>query len=136
MTSRYQRIAPVKNALAWLVIAFFSSTSLLDPAGMQQALRNWRQANRRSLQNGLPNLGLGTRRTPGMQQTCPRVIGAIELWSRMIPSQLYLWSGNYVPKVKTACRQRGFDGGGVRAPLQNLSAEETRELVDCLEPLG
>jgi 4-hydroxy-tetrahydrodipicolinate synthase len=62
--------------------------------------------------------------------------GAMALWSRMIPSLLYIWRGNYVPKVKAACRQRGFDGGSVRAPLQNLSADETDALAACLEPLG
>jgi 4-hydroxy-tetrahydrodipicolinate synthase len=61
--------------------------------------------------------------------------GAMELWSRMIPSLLYLWRGNYVSKVKVASRLCGFDGGGVRAPLQNLSDDETRELEDCLKPL-
>jgi len=64
------------------------------------------------------------------------IAGAMELWSRMAPSLLYLWRGNYVSKVKAACRLRGFDGGGVRAPLQNLSAEEMQELAACLEPLG
>jgi len=64
------------------------------------------------------------------------IAGAMELWSRMIPSLLYLWRGNYVPKVKAACRLRGYDGGGVRAPLQNLSADELHELTACLEPLG
>ena len=29
-----------------------------------------------------------------------------------------------------------IDGGGVRAPLQNLSVDEARELAACLEPLG
>ncbi len=64
------------------------------------------------------------------------VAGAMELWSRMIPSLLYIWRGNYIPKVKAASRQRGFDGGSVRAPLRNLSADEARELAACLEPLG
>ena len=64
------------------------------------------------------------------------ITGAMELWSRMIPSLLFIWRGNYIPKVKAACRQRGFDGGGVRAPLQNLSTDEERELVSCLQPLG
>ncbi len=64
------------------------------------------------------------------------IAGAMELWSRMIPSLLYLWRGNYVPKVKAASRLRGFDGGSVRAPLQNLSVNETHELAACLEPLG
>jgi len=64
------------------------------------------------------------------------ITGAMELWSRMVPSLLYIWRGNYVSRVKAACRLRGFDGGGVRAPLQNLSAEEIQELAACLEPLG
>ncbi len=64
------------------------------------------------------------------------IAGAMALWSRMIPSLLYIWRGNYVPKVKAACRQRGFDGGSVRAPLQNLSAAEAGVLAACLEPLG
>ena len=64
------------------------------------------------------------------------IAGAMELWSRMIPSLLYIWRGNYVPKVKAASRLRGFDGGGVRAPLQNLSVNEAHELAACLEPLG
>jgi dihydrodipicolinate synthase/N-acetylneuraminate lyase len=57
------------------------------------------------------------------------------LWSRMIPSLLCIWRGNYIPKVKAACRLRGFDGGGVRAPLQELSSDEAQELASCLEPL-
>ena len=61
---------------------------------------------------------------------------AMDLWSRMIPSLLYVWSGNYVPRIKAASRLRGFDGGSVRAPLQNLSPEEERELAGRLEPLG
>jgi len=64
------------------------------------------------------------------------IVGAMELWSSMIPSLLYIWRGNYVPKVKAASRLRGFDGGGVRAPLQNLSVNEVHELAACLEPLG
>ena len=64
------------------------------------------------------------------------IAGAIGLWSRMIPSLLCIWRGNYVSKVKAASRQRGFDGGGVRAPLQSLSVNEERELAACLEPLG
>jgi len=64
------------------------------------------------------------------------ITGAMELWSRMIPSLLYIWKGNYVPKIKAASHLRGFDGGGVRAPLQNLSVSEVNELAACLEPLG
>jgi len=64
------------------------------------------------------------------------IAAAMELWSRMIPSLLCLWRGNYVAKVKAAARLRGFDGGGVRAPLQSLSVDEARELAAYLEPLG
>ena len=64
------------------------------------------------------------------------IAGAMELWSRMIPSLLCLWRGDYVAKVKAAARHRGFDGGSVRAPLQELSADDVRELEACLEPLG
>ena len=64
------------------------------------------------------------------------IAGAMDLWSRMIPSLLYVWSGNYVPRIKAASRLRGFDGGSVRAPLQDLSPDEAREIAVCLEPLG
>ncbi len=64
------------------------------------------------------------------------IVGAMELWSRMIPSLLCLWRGNYVAKVKAASRRRGFDGGPVRAPLRDLSGEEERELAASLDPLG
>ncbi|HCO95820.1 MAG TPA: dihydrodipicolinate synthase family protein [Phycisphaerales bacterium] len=64
------------------------------------------------------------------------ITGAMELWSLMIPSLLFIWRGNYVPKVKAASRLRGFDGGGVRAPLHNLSVNEMHELMASLELLG
>ena len=62
--------------------------------------------------------------------------GAMALWSRMIPSLLYLWRGNYIAKVKAASRLRGFDGGAVRAPLRNLDSGAEHELAKYLEPLG
>jgi 4-hydroxy-tetrahydrodipicolinate synthase len=61
---------------------------------------------------------------------------AMALWARMIPSLLYIWRGQYIPKVKAASRLRGFDGGSVRAPLQNLGTAELGELEACLEPLN
>lgn len=60
------------------------------------------------------------------------IAGAMSLWNKMIPSLLYIWEGNYIPKVKTACRLRGFDGGSVRAPLQPISASEENELAKRL----
>ena len=60
---------------------------------------------------------------------------AMQLWSRMIPSLLFIWRGQYIPKVKAACRLRGFDGGAVRAPLRELDAASERLLAQYLEPL-
>jgi len=62
--------------------------------------------------------------------------GAMALWSTMIPSLLYIWSGNYIAKVKTACRLRGFDGGNTRRPLTPLNAEEEKTLAATLKPLN
>ena len=61
--------------------------------------------------------------------------GARALWRRMLPSLLYIWRGYYIPKVKAACRLRGFDGGSVRAPLRNLDPASERDLASCLEYL-
>ena len=63
------------------------------------------------------------------------IAAAMELWSRVLPSILCIWRGNYIAKVKFASRLRGFDGGAVRAPLQPLCPEEEREITACLEPL-
>ena len=60
---------------------------------------------------------------------------AMQLWSRMIPSLLFIWRGQYIPKVKAACRLRGFDSGAVRAPLRELDAASERLLAQYLEPL-
>ena len=60
------------------------------------------------------------------------IAGAMSLWSKMIPSLLYIWEGNYIPKVKVACRLRGFDGGSVRAPLQPIGIREETELAELL----
>jgi 4-hydroxy-tetrahydrodipicolinate synthase len=61
---------------------------------------------------------------------------AMTLWQRMIPSLLYIWRGQYIPKVKAASRLRGYDGGSVRAPLQDLNEATMHELEACLEPLN
>jgi 4-hydroxy-tetrahydrodipicolinate synthase len=60
---------------------------------------------------------------------------ALQLWSRMIPSLLFIWRGQYIPKVKAASRLRGFDGGAVRRPLRELDATTERLLAQSLEPL-
>lgn len=61
---------------------------------------------------------------------------ALELWARMIPSLIYIWHGDYIPAVKSACRMRGFDGGSVRKPVRALGAEDEKLLAESLEPLG
>jgi 4-hydroxy-tetrahydrodipicolinate synthase len=63
------------------------------------------------------------------------IAGAMDLWHKMIPSLLYIWEGNYIQKVKVACRLRGFDGGTVRAPLQPLGSNQTTELASRLAQL-
>ncbi len=57
---------------------------------------------------------------------------ALELWSKMIPSLIYIWHGDYMPAVKVASRYRGFDGGTVRRPVRPLSAEAEKEMISCL----
>ena len=61
---------------------------------------------------------------------------AMNLWATMIPSLLYIWSGNYIAKVKAASRMRGFGAGGVRRPLTPLSAEEEKTLSSAIQSLG
>jgi 4-hydroxy-tetrahydrodipicolinate synthase len=60
---------------------------------------------------------------------------ALALWSRMIPSLIYIWHGDYVPAVKSACRMRGFDGGGVRFPVRPLTPALENELATALASL-
>ena len=63
------------------------------------------------------------------------IVAARSLWQRMLPSLLFIWRGDYIPKVKAASRLRGFDGGSVRAPLRNLSAQRESALRLHLKPL-
>jgi 4-hydroxy-tetrahydrodipicolinate synthase len=60
---------------------------------------------------------------------------ALALWSRMIPSLIYIWHGDYVPAVKSACRMRGFDGGSVRFPVRPLTSAMENELATALASL-
>jgi len=45
-------------------------------------------------------------------------------------------SSNTDADPQAAARLRGFDGGAVRAPLREISADEARQLAEALEPLG
>jgi 4-hydroxy-tetrahydrodipicolinate synthase len=60
---------------------------------------------------------------------------ATALWARMFPSVAYCWFNDYIPAVKAACRQMGFDGGPVRAPVCEIGPEEEAKLATALAPL-
>ena len=60
---------------------------------------------------------------------------ATALWARMFPSVAYCWLNDYNPAVKAACRQMGFDGGTVRAPVCEIGPEEEAKLAAALAPL-
>ena len=60
---------------------------------------------------------------------------ATALWARMFPSVAYCWFNDYMPAVKAACRQMGFDGGTVRAPVCEIGPEEEAKLAAALAPL-
>ena len=60
---------------------------------------------------------------------------ATALWAGMFPSVAYCWFNDYIPAVKAACRQMGFDGGTVRAPVCEIGPEEEAKLAAALAPL-
>ena len=64
-----------------------------------------------------------------------RFDAAMALWRRMFPSVAYCWFNDYNPAVKAACRQMGYDGGTVRAPVCALGPEGEAELAAALAPL-
>lgn len=59
----------------------------------------------------------------------------LKLWERMFPIVNYCWQNDYIPAVKAACRQVGFDGGSVRAPVCEVGPEEETRIAEALRPL-
>lgn len=59
----------------------------------------------------------------------------LKLWARMFPIVNYCWQNDYIPAVKAACRQMGFDGGTVRAPVCEVGPEAEAEIAKALAPL-
>ena len=59
----------------------------------------------------------------------------LALWKRMFPIVNYCWQNDYIPAVKAACRQMGFDGGTVRAPVCEVGAEAEAQIAEALAPL-
>jgi 4-hydroxy-tetrahydrodipicolinate synthase len=64
-----------------------------------------------------------------------KVDEATALWARMFPSVAYCWFNDYMPAVKAACREMGFDGGTVRAPVCEIGPDEEAKLAAALAPL-
>ncbi|MHA6645458.1 dihydrodipicolinate synthase family protein [Mesorhizobium sp. A623] len=60
---------------------------------------------------------------------------ALELWQRMLPSLLFIWTTRYIPSVIRASQLRGFGTGNVRKPLAKLTEGQDRALQRALEPL-
>lgn len=64
-----------------------------------------------------------------------RIAESLALWQRMFPIVNYCWQNDYIPAVKAACRQMGFDGGSVRAPVCEVGAEAEAQIAAALAPL-
>ena len=59
----------------------------------------------------------------------------LTLWERLFPIVNYCWQNDYIPAVKAASRQMGFDGGTVRAPVCEVGAEAETRIAEALAPL-
>lgn len=62
-------------------------------------------------------------------------VKAFELWQKMIPSLLYIWSHDYIPCVVAASQHRGFGSGHVRRPVRSLDAAGKAAMIATLTPL-
>jgi len=60
---------------------------------------------------------------------------ALELWQKMLPSLLFIWSAPYTPSVVRAAQLRGYGTGNVRRPLKKLDQHQDAGLRDALKPL-
>ncbi len=60
---------------------------------------------------------------------------ALDLWNRMLPSLLHIWTNDYIPCVLAASHARGFGTGNLRRPVRPLSGRAQYEVVKTLAPL-
>ena len=60
---------------------------------------------------------------------------ALDLWQKMIPSLLHIWTHDYIQCVLVASHARGFGLGNVRRPLLQLKEKAKKEMLDTLRPL-
>ena len=61
---------------------------------------------------------------------------ANQLWQRLLPSQLFIWTHVYNSAVKTAANYRGFNVGQCRAPVLPLSNQDLSILTQNLDEIG
>lgn len=59
----------------------------------------------------------------------------LKLWEALFPIINYCWENDYIPAVKAAARQVGFDGGAVRAPVCEVGPAEEAKIAEALKPL-
>jgi 4-hydroxy-tetrahydrodipicolinate synthase len=60
---------------------------------------------------------------------------AFELWHKMLPSLLHIWTTDYTPCVLRAAHLRGFGTGNLRKPLKAINKELDQSLQESLRPL-
>jgi len=61
---------------------------------------------------------------------------ANQLWQRLLPSQLFIWTHVYNSAVKSAANYRGFNLGQCRAPVLPLSNQDLSILTQNLDQIG
>ena len=61
---------------------------------------------------------------------------ANQLWQRLLPSQLFIWTHVYNSAVKTAANYRGFNVGQCRAPVLPLGNQDHSILTQSLDKIG
>ena len=61
---------------------------------------------------------------------------ANQLWQRLLPSQLFIWTHVYNSAVKAAANYRGFNVGECRAPVLPLSNQDVFILKQNLDKIG
>ena len=61
---------------------------------------------------------------------------ANQLWQRLLPSQLFIWTHVYNSAIKSAANYRGFNVGQCRAPVLPLSNQDLSILTQNLAKIG
>tara|TARA_B100001123_G_scaffold344284_1_gene391233 strand:- start:1012 stop:1782 length:771 start_codon:yes stop_codon:yes gene_type:complete len=64
-----------------------------------------------------------------------KLMEANQLWQRLLPSQLFIWTHVYNSAVKAAANYRGFNVGECRAPVLPLSNQDLSILTQYLDKI-